>query len=196
MAQTLTHPHTSGAPDRESELFYGLMVEFAGPDELLQAATRAREAGYSKMDAYSPMPVEGVAEALGSVDMKVPFTMLGAGILGAIGGFGLLTWANTLAYPMNIGGRPMVSWPQFIPITFEAAVLLAAFSGVIGMIVYNGLPQPYHAVFNVPGFERATSDRFFLCIERTDPRFNYASTRAFLEGLHGTRIEEVWESRK
>jgi len=185
-----------GTHEVEHPLLYGLMVEFQEPEQLLEAARQARSAGYTRMDGYSPMPIEDLAEALGKADMKVPFTMLGMGILGAIGGFALLSWTNAVDYPLNIGGRPMIPWSQWIPITFECTVLLAAFSGVIGMIIYNGLPSPYHAVFNVPGFDRASSDRFFLAIERTDPRFELQKTRAFLETLGGEQVSEVWESQK
>lgn len=167
---------------------FGLMAEFRGPEALVAAAHRAREGGYRKMDAYTPFPVEGLAEALGVRHTRVPLYVLIGGILGGAGGFFMQYYAAVLGYPLNIGGRPLNSWPAFIPITFELTILAAGLTAVISMIVMNGLPQPYHPVFNAPGFERASSDRFFLCIESGDPNFDPETTRSFLEGLKPDRV--------
>jgi hypothetical protein len=187
---TITHPEqTEGRLDRGN--LYGLIAEFEDPHDLVTAAGRAREAGYTRMDAFTPFPVEELSEALGHRDMHVPWIMLAGGILGALGGFALLTWTTTSAYVLNIGGRPLFAWPSFIPITFECTVLLSALSGIAGMFAINGLPMPYHPVFSAPNFDRATSDRFFLCIEVYDKKFDRDETRSFLEGLGAARVSEV-----
>jgi hypothetical protein len=168
------------------------MARFEQPEQLIEAAKRAYSAGYRKMDAYSPMPVEGLAEAIGFTRHWVSAVVLGGGLAGCIGGFGLLWWIAVIAYPHNIGGRPFVSWPMFIPITFECTILLASLSAVVGMLAMNGLPMPYHPVFNLQSFaERGSVDRFFLCIEATDPKFDRARTRAFLEQLKPEEVAEV-----
>jgi hypothetical protein len=164
---------------------HGLMVEFASADELLEAARRARGTGYRNVDAYSPYPVEDLAEELGSPHTSVPFVVLAGGLVGAAVGFFMQYWAMAVDYPLNVGGRPYNSWPVFIPITFEVMVLVASFSAFLGMLFLNRLPQPYHPVFNVARFVHATQDRFFLCIEATDPKFDAAATRQFLASLHG-----------
>jgi hypothetical protein len=170
---------------------YGLMAEFDQPEALLDAATRARDAGYRHMDAYSPMPVEGLAEAIGFRSRAVQRIVLAAGFTGACGGFGLCWWMTVIAYPHIVAGRPLNSWPSYVAITFELMVLLSCLSAVIGMLALNGLPQPYHPVFNVRAFERASRDRFFLCIESTDPRFEADATRAFLDSLHALEVTDV-----
>ena len=170
---------------------YGLMAEFATPTALVAAAERARLEGYRRMDAYSPYPVEELSEALGLPRTRVPLVTLIGGILGGIGGYGLEYWTQVIAYPMNIGGRPFHSWPHFIPVTFETTVLGAALSCFVGMWVMNNLPQPYHPVFNVPAFARASRDRFFLCIEATDPKFDRQATERFLGSLHAVGVSEV-----
>jgi hypothetical protein len=171
---------------------YGLMAEFEDPEQLLAACHKAYAAGYRKMDAYSPLPVEGLAEAIGFKRNWVSFVVLLGGLFGGIGGFGLLTWICLVAYPHNVGGRPFMSWPAFIPITFECTVLLASLSAVVGMLAMNKLPMPYHPVFNVPSFaERASVDRFFLCIEANDPKFDRTKTKAFLEELNPEEVAEV-----
>ena len=172
-------------------MVFGLMAEFRRPEELLDAANRAREGGYRKMDAYSPFPVEGLTEALGVRHTRVPLLVLIGGILGGAGGFFMQYYAAVIGYPLNIGGRPLNSWPAFIPITFELTILVAGLAAVIGMIAMNGLPQPYHPVFNAPGFERATSDRFFLCVEASDPHFDMEGTKFFLERLKPERVFTV-----
>ncbi|MGA3185604.1 MAG: DUF3341 domain-containing protein [Bryobacteraceae bacterium] len=170
---------------------YGLMAEFDEPESLLEAARRAREAGYRHMDAYSPMPVEGLAEAVGFRTSMVQRLVFTAGVLGAAGGFTLCWWMTVIAYPHNVAGRPLNSWPAYIPITFEMMVLLSCLTAVVGMLVLNGLPQPYHPVFNVARFEHASRDRFFLCIEATDPKFDVLATRQFLEQLDTKGVTEV-----
>lgn len=174
---------------------YGFIAEFEHAEEVVNAARRTHEAGYRQVDAYSPFPVEGLSEALGFRDHLVPFIMLAGGTLGAVGGFGLLYYCMVVSYPLNVGGHPLFGWPSYIPITFECTVLLSALFGVIGMCVLNGLPMPYHPVFDAPGFERATSSRFFLCIEARDPHFDHEETRRFMEGLGALQVSEV-ELRK
>jgi hypothetical protein len=170
---------------------WGLLAEFETPTGLVRATEQARLAGYRQMDAYSPIPIEELSEALGLERTRLPKIVLLGGILGGMGGFGLEWWASTIAYPFNIGGRPLNSWPQFIPVTFETTVLGAALTAFIGMWALNKLPQPYHPVFNVPEFARASTDRFFLCIEATDPRFDLEATASFLKGLHPVGVTEV-----
>jgi hypothetical protein len=180
----MAHEHTT-------ELSYGLMAEFDTPAELVRAAERTRLAGYKKIDAYSPIPIEELNEALDLKRTRLPLIVLIGGICGGLAGYGLEYWSSVIEYPMNVGGRPFHSWPQFIPVTFETTVLGAALSAFVGMWALNGLPQPYHPVFNVPAFERASRDRFFLVIERADPRFDQQETRRFLEGLHPVGVSDV-----
>lgn len=170
---------------------YGLMAEFDSPTALVAAANRAREAGYQKMDAYSPIPIEELHDALGFPTTKLPMLVAGGALVGALAGFGLQVWASTVAYPLNIGGRPLLSWPSFIPATFETAILFAAFAAVFGMLALNGLPMPYHPVFNAARFVMASRDRFFLCIEARDPKFDHAATRQFLQGLAPREVSDV-----
>ena len=175
----------------ETPTLYGLMAEFDNPTALVEATNRARLAGFRNMDAYSPIPIEELNDALGLRRTRLPRLVLLGGILGGLGGFSLEYWASTIAYPMNIGGRPLNSWPQFIPVTFETTVLGAALTAFIGMWALNKLPQPYHPVFNVDAFARASTDRFFLVIETGDPRFDRTSTWNFLESTHPIGVSEV-----
>jgi len=170
---------------------YGLLAEFEDPQALTDAAKRTYAEGYRKTDAYSPFPIEHVWEALGVEDRPVSFFVLCGGIVGLIAGFGLCYWVSTIAYPLNVGGRPMNSWPSFIPVTFEVTILIASFAAVISMIALNGLPMPYHPVFNVPAFARASQDKFFLAIEATDPKFDRMTTREFLRSLGAKEINEI-----
>jgi hypothetical protein len=170
---------------------YGLMAEFDSPETLLEAARRAFAEGFRKMDAYSPFPVDGLAEAIGFHRTRVPLIVLIGGILGCVGGFYLQYWVAVIHYPINIGGRPLNSWPAFIPITFELTVLVAALAAFFGVLALNRLPMPYHPAFNVERFELASRNRFFLCIEATDPKFDVERTRRFLEGIGSLGTHEV-----
>ncbi len=170
---------------------YGLLAEFEAPESLLSAAERAYADGYRHMDAHTPFPVHGLAEAIGFHTNRVPLLVLIGGIVGAGVGFFSQYWAAVIDYPINVGGRPLNSWPAFIPITFEVTILVAALTAVLGMLALNGLPQPYHPAFNAPRFALATRDRFFLCIEATDPRFDPVATRAFLESLGAREVTDV-----
>jgi hypothetical protein len=181
-----THAH---AHEEVEVGVYGLMAEFLHPEELLAAARKASEAGYKKVDAYSPFPVHGVDEALGARTI-LPWLIFGGGLSGGLGGFAMQVVAN-YHYKINIAGKPLVSWPSFIPITFELTVLLASATAVFGMLFLNGLPRPYNPVFNVPDFDRASQDRFFLCIEASDPKYDPDQTSRFLEGLEPKSITEV-----
>src|SRR5215213_3825600 len=171
---------------------YGLLAEFDGPERLVEAAEKVHQAGYRRTDAYSPFPVHGLAHALGLRKTRVAMLVLIGGIFGAIGGFFMQYYTAVHDYPFVIGGKPLNSWPAFIPITFETTVLCAAFAAVFGMLALNGLPQPYHPLFNVKSFaEHASRDRFFIAIESTDAQFNLAETRQFLESLGPKEVIEV-----
>ncbi|MCM2255585.1 MAG: DUF3341 domain-containing protein [Vicinamibacteria bacterium] len=164
---------------------YGLMAEFHDPKAVVEATEAARMAGYRQMDAYSPYPIEALSEALALPKSHVATICLGGGIAGLVAGYGLQYWSSVIEYPMNIGGRPFHSWVAFIPPAYETTILFAAFSAVLGMLALNGLPQPYHPVFNVPAFAGASRDKFFLCIEAGDPLFDAEKTRAFLASQPG-----------
>jgi hypothetical protein len=170
---------------------YGLMAEFATPEDLLRAAQGAYDAGYRKMDAYSPSQVEGVAEAIGFKKTRVPLVVLIGGIIGALSAYGMQYYSAVRDYPLNVGGRPLHSWPAFVPITFELTVLVAAFAAVFGMLAMNRLPKPYHPVFNVPEFRLASQTRFFLCLQADDLAFSEQSTQRFLKSLEPLAIHEV-----
>jgi len=170
---------------------YGLMAEFEDPTSLVNATHKAYHEGYRRMDAYSPYPIEELHEALGSHHSRLPLIVLIGGLTGCIGGYLLQYWVSALAYPLNIGGKPLHSWPAFIPVTFECTILVAALSCVLGMLALNGLPQPYHPVFNVPRFALASRNRFFLCIESQDPKFDIEGTRRFLETLDPREVTTV-----
>jgi hypothetical protein len=170
---------------------YGMMAEFDSPSDLVAAARRTYEAGYQKIDAYSPFPIEELAEAIGFHSNAVPLVVLIGGLIGCLSGYALQYWISVITYPINVGGRPLHSWPAFIVVTFEMTILFAGLAAVLGMLALNGLPMPYHPVFNVPRFAFATKDRFFLMIFSTDPKFNPVDTRRFLEGLSPRSISEV-----
>lgn len=176
---------------RTSPTLYGLMAEFDDPQTLVAATRRAHDEGYRRMDAYSPFPIEELHEALGQHQSKLPLIVLLGGIIGGLGGYGLQYWVAAIAYPLNIGGRPFHSWPAFIPVTFECTILVAALSAVLGMLALNGLPMPYHPVFNVPRFALASRNRFFLCIEAKDRKFDLETTRRFLETLEPREVSTV-----
>jgi hypothetical protein len=169
---------------------YVLMAEFSTHQELVYSAEKAYEHGFRKMDGYAPFPVEGLAEALGK-KTRLPLLVLIGGIIGGVGAYFMEWDANVISYPINIGGRPLNSWPAFIPITFELTVLGASLTAFFFSLGLSGLPKPYHPVFNVPQFERASQDRFFLCIETTDRLFRSDETRDFLLSLNPLTISEV-----
>jgi Protein of unknown function (DUF3341) len=172
---------------------HGLMAEFHAPADLVRAAGAVHAAGYRKVDAYTPYPMEEVLEALHLHHSHVPKLVLAGGLLGLAAGWGLQYWTSVVAYPLNIGGRPYNSWPAFVVPTFETTVLFASLAAVLGMLALNGFPRPHHPVFDVPGFSAASRDRFFLCIEADDPKFDRAATREFLQGLGAAAVEEVPE---
>jgi len=172
---------------------YGLVAEFPNITTLTHAAHAAYQAGYRRMDAYTPFPSEELTEALGVRQTRLPFLVLAGGVLGAVGGYALQYYSMALAYPnLNVGGRhPGESWPAFVPVMFEVTVLCAALVAVLGMLALNRLPQPYHPLFHVERFSLATGDRFFLCIEAADPKFDLERTRAFLLSLAPMECTEV-----
>lgn len=167
------------------------MAEFSNEKEILAATKSAYDHGFRKMDAFAPFPIEGLAAALGRKNTAVPLIVLGGGITGGLGGYFLQWYAMAVDYPLNIGGRPLNSWPMFIPITFELTVLCAAFAAIIGMLALNRLPELHHPLFNVPEFERASTDKFFLCIMADDKKFDLTATRRFLEMLKPEKIFEI-----
>ena len=170
---------------------YGLMAEFDTPTDLVAAAHKTYQAGYKKIDAYSPFPIEELSEAIGFHHNAVPLVVLIGGILGCISGYAMQWWISSVSYPVNIGGRPLNSWPAFIVVTFEMTILFSVLAAVFGMLALNGLPMPYHPVFNVPRFAFATKDRFFLIVFSSDPKYSADGTRAFLQGLNPRSISEV-----
>lgn len=172
---------------------YGCLAEFVTPEELVEAARRARAAGYQQVEAYSPFPVHGINEALGLRPSWIPRLALIGGVCGAITAVALEYYCAAIAYPLNIGGRPLNSWPSFFPVVFELTVLGASSFAFFGMLIINGLPRPYHPLFNVPEFKLAQRDRFFLVIEAKDPQFDRAATRAFLEQLPTKAVYDVPE---
>ncbi len=172
---------------------YGLLAEFETPQQLLEAAQRTYDAGFRKIDAYSPLPIHGLDEAVGFHGTILPAIVFTGGLLGGLTGFGMQWYANVISYPLNVGGKPYNSWPHFIPITFELTVLGAALCAVFGMFALNGLPRPYHPVFNVPRFARASEDRFFLVVKAKDKSFDLDKTKVFLDTLQPFGVYEVEE---
>lgn len=170
---------------------YGLLAEFEQGGELVAGAHQAYAAGYRLMNGYTPIPVHGLTEALGQKPSRLPLLALAGGILGGITAFSMLYYASVISYPINIGGRPLNSWPQFMPVVFELTVLGASFAAFFGSMILNGLPQPYHPLFNVPNFKLASQNRFFLSIETDDPQFHLTETRQFLESLPAEHVFEV-----
>jgi Alternative complex III, ActD subunit len=176
-----------------SQELHGLLAEFDSAQQLLDAAGQVRAAGYTRTDAFSPFPIHGLAEALGFHDRRISLFVLLGGIAGAAFGYGLEYWTQAIAYPLNIGGRPYFSWVSFIPPAFETTILFAAFTAGLTMLALNGLPQPYHPVFNAPRFSLASQDKFFLVIEAKDPRFSLEQTGSFLAGLHAREVVAIDE---
>ncbi len=176
---------------KERAPFYGLMAEFDNPTDAVMATRRVYEAGYRRIDAYSPYPVEELSEALGAYGRRMPIIVLCGGIFGMIAGFGMQWYLSVINYPLNVGGKPLNSWPAFIPITFETTILCAAMAGIFGMLALNGLPEPYHPVFNTPNFALASRDSFFLLIESRDDKFDHAQTAAFLRSLGPREVNDV-----
>lgn len=172
---------------------YGIMAEFDTPTQLVEAANRVREAGYTKTDAFSPFPLHEIDEALGIKRSILPFLVFGGGVTGLILGIGLQWFVHVYDYPLIVGGRPHFSLPAFIPPAYELTILLAAFTAVFGMILLNGLPQPYHPVFNVPRFALASREKFFLLIETKDPKFSYEDTKSFMQNLNPQEVFDVEE---
>lgn len=170
---------------------HGIMAEFHDPTALIGAIRQAHAAGYRQMDAYTPFPIEEVSEELGMHRNRLPVLVFIGGVVGAVAGLALQYWTSVIDYPINVAGRPLFSLPSFLPVIFECTVLFAALTAVFGMLGLNGLPMPYHPVFNVPRFAMASRDRFFLCIEATDPKFDRAATRRLLEDLAPGEVSEV-----
>ncbi len=172
---------------------YGLLAEFDTPSQLVDAAHKIREAGYTKTDAFSPFPIHEIDEALGVKRTILPFLVLGGGVTGLLSALALVTYVHVIDYPIIVGGRPFFSLPSFIPPTFELTILFASFAAVFGMLLLNGLPQPYHPVFNVPRFALATREKFFLLIETSDSKFNYDETKSFMQSLNAQEVFDVDE---
>lgn len=172
---------------------YGLLAEFDSPTAVVTAARKAREAGYVKLDAFTPFPIHELDEALKVPRTILPWLVFAGGLAGLLGGFAMQYWMSAVDYPLNIGGRPLASWPAFVIPSYEMTILFASITAVVGMIALNGLPMPYHPLFNAPNFTNATADRFFLCIETKDAKFDAAGTRQFLETLHPLGVTDVAE---
>jgi hypothetical protein len=170
---------------------YGLLAEFQDTGSLIRAARRVHAEGYRRMDAYTPFPVHGLADALGFRKTRIAMVVLIGGLIGCIGGYFMQYWMMAIDYPLNIGGRPLNSWPSYLPVTFECTILVAALFNVLGMLALNGLPRPHHPLFEIPQFKRANIDRFFLCIETSDPKFDSVQTRNLLEELQPVEVIDV-----
>ncbi|WP_419804699.1 DUF3341 domain-containing protein [Terriglobus sp.] len=174
------------------EGIYGLLAEFNTPGAMVRATEQARAAGYRRMECYTPYPVEEAATALDVHHNRVPLLCLMGGLMGLVTAFLMQTWMSAISYPINVAGRPLFSWPAFMIPAYEWTILFAGLSAAFGMFALNGLPQPYHPLFNAPNFRTgATDNKFFLCLEATDPRFDLADSRAFLEQFHAVSVVEV-----
>ena len=176
---------------RHAPPLYGVIAEFENPSDLVHAAHKTYEAGYRRINGYSPYPIEELSEAIGFHHTSLPLIVFIGGVIGGLSGFFMQYWIEVIDYPINVGGKPYNSWPAFIPITFEMTVLFAAFSAVLGMLILNKLPQPYHPVFNAPNFALATRDRFFLAVEANDPNFNHADVVELLKNLNAVEVTDV-----
>jgi Alternative complex III, ActD subunit len=177
--------------DNTAPKLFGLLAEFDSATAIVAAARKTREAGFTKIDAYTPFPIHQLDDALKLRRTGLPWLVFGGGLTGMLGGFALQYWAAAIEYPLNIGGRPLASWPAFVIPAYETTILLASITAVVGMIALNGLPMPYHPVFNVPQFTNASGDRFFLSIESKDPKFDLVATRAFLEALDPLGVSDI-----
>lgn len=184
----MTHPNHN---TESAAALYGVAAEYETADQLLAAMEAVRKAGYTAMDAYSPIPVHGLYEAMGRKRTRLPFITLAGALAGGFGGLMLQVWVSVINYPLNVGGRPLASLVSFFPVTFECTILGAALATFGALFALNGLPQPYHAIFNTPGFEAASRDRFFLCIEATDPIFETAAVQQVLKGTSALAVSEV-----
>ena len=185
------HVTSGGTHRRHAPPLYGVIAEFESPSDLVAAARRVYSLGYRRINGYSPYPIEELSEAIGFTHTSLPLIVFIGGLVGGIGGFLMQYYIEVIDYPINVGGKPYNSWPAFIPITFEMTVLVAAFSAVLGMLVLNKLPQPYHPVFNLPNFAMATRDRFFLAIEANDPKFHHAEVIELLKSLNALEVNDV-----
>ena len=186
IASAAHHPHRRHAPP-----LYGVIAEFETPGDLVHAARKVYEQGFRRINGYSPYPIEELSEAIGFTHTRLPLIVFIGGVIGGLAGFGMQYYMEVIDYPLNVGGKPFNSWPAFIPITFECIVLAAAFSAVLGMLILNKLPQPYHPVFNVPNFAMATRDRFFLAVEANDPKFEHDKVTALLRSLNAVEVSDV-----
>jgi hypothetical protein len=185
------HVTSGGSHRRHAPPMYGVIAEFESPSDLVAAARRVYSLGYRRINGYSPYPIEELSEAIGFTHTSLPLIVFIGGLVGGIGGFLMQYYIEVIDYPINVGGKPYNSWPAFIPITFEMTVLVAAFSAVLGMLVLNKLPQPYHPVFNVPNFAMATRDRFFLAVEANDAKFDHAGVVELLKSLNALEVNDV-----
>jgi|YelNatPaOPRAMG01_1025707.scaffolds.fasta_scaffold25208_2 hypothetical protein len=172
---------------------YGIVAEFADTDKLIAGTEKAKDAGYTRMDAYTPYPVEGLDDLMGFREPFLPWLAFFGGIFGAVAGFGLQYWTSVIDYPMNVGGKPDNSWQAFLPVTVETTILFAALAVILGMLLFNGFPYPWHPIFNAPDFDRVSTDRFFLCIESRDPLFDLEETRLLLESADALHVSEVYD---
>ncbi len=197
--QELTSTNNRGADIRAAEVaraqgkreVWGIAIEFDDTDKLIAAAEAIKKAGYTRVDAYTPMPVEGLSDAIGFRNKQMPALMFCGAVLGGVTGYFMQWFANTQSYILNVGGRPYHTWPNFIVITFEMTILFCALTGVFGMLALNGLPTLYHPIYNAPGFDRASQDRFFIAVESRDKNFEYAKTLALLQSLDGLNVTPV-----
>ncbi|MCC6147276.1 MAG: DUF3341 domain-containing protein [Anaerolineaceae bacterium] len=178
--------------EKDSTEIFGILARFPDPETLIVASRRATEAGYCNLDAYTPFPVAGLADAMRLKPSKLPLAVLAGGIIGGALGYFMQYYAAAIDMPLNIGGRPLNSWPAFIPIAFEVTILLAALGGILGLFVVTRFPQPYHPVFNVKDFQKhGSQDGFYLGIEASDPKFDLTQTRKFLENLGAILVSEI-----
>jgi len=178
---------------QETKKVYGLLAEFANPAKLMKAAKLTNRAGYTKYDTYSPFPIHGMDDAMGLKESKLGWIVLSHALVGFSGGLFLQIWSNSIIYPINIGGKPYMNIPAYVPVTFELTVLLAAFGAVFGMFFLNNMPKHHNALFNSETFDRATDDKFFICIESGDALFSETDTEAFLKESGATHIEKIYE---